>query len=130
MAYKVSWHLEGRIVHFLLTGNLTIEELAAGSNEIEQLFDEGTAPIHMISEVRDLGRYPMQIFQLKEAIRFVNRPELGWTAVVGLKGPSAVIANVFSKIARTRQKPFDTLEEAIAFLKEQDSSLEDAIDKT
>lgn len=130
MAYNVSWHLEGRIVHFLLTGNLTIEELAAGSNEIEQLFDEGTAPIHMISEVRDLGRYPMQIFQLKEAIRFVSRPELGWTVVVGLKGPAAVIANVFSKIARTRQQLFDTIEEAVAFLKEQDASLKGAGDKT
>jgi len=123
-ASTVAWYPghEGRVIHQTFVGNITLDELASSSQEIIGLIRQGTAPVHLLLDVRRLAKFPLSANQLNKALAHVREPGLGWALLVGSSSIMGTFAGIIAQIARINLRSFATLDEALAFVAEQDPS--------
>jgi hypothetical protein len=124
--YEVSWYQKQRVIYWRVWGQSTLEEIAQMGKGQQKLVNEGTVPVHLIANVTDVENFPTDLRQLKVALDGINHPHLGWTLIVGTTTPlkrfvtTTVIQMV---IPGVRLRMFNTLDEAVEFLKYVDDTI-------
>jgi len=125
MPYQTEWYVDKRVILTRYTGIIQIEDIQGQIEETRVMIEEGTPLIHSIIDLSQIEKWPalnvvnefrsMDIEQVRERI--------GWSVIVAnnvvLKFGSALFAPIFN----LRQRIFSSLDEALAFLSENDSSL-------
>lgn len=126
MPYEVSWYQNLRVIYWRIWGQVTLEDVAQMRNDQQKLLSEGTTLVHTISNITDVVNFPTDLRQLKEALDGVNHPHLGWILVVGTTSPlkrfvTTTVAQIV--IPNVRLRMFNTIEEAVEFLKHVDETI-------
>ena len=126
MPYNIWWEVEGHILYASYSGEITSDELLRAMKQmVEEMRVHGGAFVNVISDVRNVSRQP-SIPEVMTAIRQIEKSEqMGWTINVGES--NAVVrftTNIAGQYLGQRMRSFDTPEEAIAFLKESDPSID------
>jgi hypothetical protein len=125
MPYQTEWYVDKRVILTRYTGIIQIEDIQGQIEETRVMIEEGTPLIHSIIDLSQIEKWPalnvvnefrsMDIEQVRERI--------GWSVIVAnnvvLKFGSALFAPIFN----LRQRIFSSLDEALTFLSENDSSL-------
>lgn len=128
MPVKVGWLVENRISYFKYTGDVTIEEVTeAAAIGLEFLYQSDAPLIHSIQDNSEQTSFPKEVGQLMKSVRTaLSDPKMGWMMTVGLEGDVIrFVVTLVGRIARTRHRMFDTLEETVEFLQHVDTSLPD-----
>jgi hypothetical protein len=125
MGYEVSWYVEGRIVQATFTGEMTLQEAELASELTAQYIQKGQPPsVHLIADTTRLERFPTNLNLLnRSASKHLWQPKLGWTIVISTNSTTRFISGIITQVARVRFRMFPTLEDGLAFLEDQDSSL-------
>jgi hypothetical protein len=126
MPSEASWYQDQRVIYWRVWGQITLEDIAQINKDQQKLLSVGTAPVHTISSIGDVDRFPTDLRQLKEALDGVNHPHLGWTLVVGPTTPlkrfvTMTVTQMIIPDARLRM--FNTMEEAVEFLRHVDETV-------
>jgi hypothetical protein len=125
MPWKDSWIIPKRVILSEISGVFNEADMRAEDEEAVKMMNDGDAEataIHWIISVTGFtGGVNINEMRSTAALR---HPRLGWTVMVGIKNPllqmfGTIIAQVFK--VRTRQ--VDTLEDALIFLYEVDSTV-------
>ena len=67
MPYQLSWYQEGRIAQSILSGSISIEEMQAHTQDlIDHYLNVGQAPIHIISDTRQMKQFPTNMIKVKQ----------------------------------------------------------------
>ncbi len=125
MPYQTGWYVENRVILTRYTGIIRVEDIQGQIEETRVMIEQGTPLIHSIIDLSQIEKWP--------ALNVVNefrstdieqvRERIGWSVIVAnnivLKFGSALFAPIFN----LRQRIFSTLDEALAFLSENDASL-------
>lgn len=129
MGYEVSWYIEGRIVQAIFTGEITFQEAEVASELTAQYIQNGQPPlVHLIADTTRLERFPTNLNLLnRSASKHLWQPKLGWTIVISTNSTTRFISGIITQVARVRFRMFPTLEDGLAFLEDQDSSLTELI---
>lgn len=129
MGYEVSWYIEGRIVQAIFTGEMTLQETEVASELTAQYIQNGQPPlVHLIADTTQLERFPTNLNLLnRSASKHLWQPKLGWTIVISTNSTTRFISGIITQVARVRFRMFPTLEDGLAFLEDQDSSLTELI---
>lgn len=90
------------------------------------MMQEGMPPMHILIEDTDGGKPPgSQLNELRETFSNALEDSFGWVVAIGETNDSVnFLMPMFMKILKIDFKRFNTREEALSFLQEQDTSLE------
>ncbi len=126
MAYTVEWLVPQRVVIIEIVGDYSSHDLNESTLQVRDDFlDKGTAPVHLICDVRQITSYPTQIFVIKQASEiYLRHPNMGRLLLVGFDNPlMRFIANAVSQTMRARFQQAESIEQAISSLKVYDETL-------
>lgn len=124
MTHRIEWLAFPRILYVELYGDLRLEDLEAFSRDTIQHLDEAETTVHMIIDDSKVGKPPLQIKKIQEALEYTRHPLLGWQVAIGLVNP--IVNYVAPKVMRligVKLVRYRTKEEALEFLSEKDSTL-------
>jgi hypothetical protein len=126
MTYEMSWTQEGRIAHAKIVDSISIQELEAyGQTLIDNYLERGQAPVHIISDARQMIHFPTNILKVKQLTQsWLKHPNMGWAIVVGKSNPMLnFLAAVVTQVISVKYRMVATPEEALAILRSFDPSL-------
>ena len=126
MAHKYWWEVEDHILYVRYWGDLTLAELTQSIDELVQaLVGSGQPLVHLINDVSEVQK-PVSVVDVAKMARQYQQPEqMGWLITVGEKNPLIRFSNsIAGQILGQRMRSFDTREEALAFLKSADASID------
>lgn len=123
MPVNLSWYIENRVIQIINEGQISDDDMLRIDQPIIDLMNASSFPlVHMIVD-NSKATYTPSVKTITQA-KFPRHTKCGWVVLVGpansfMKFVNAVVTNVF----KTRNRMFDTFEEAVAFLNEVDSTL-------
>jgi hypothetical protein len=124
MPYSFDWVVQGRVVLEKAFGDVTIEELVRFNAEVTTLIaEQGIAPVHVIVDLTNVGKYPSSLKDIMSTMRQRVPDKVGWMLVVTQNPIMRFVASIIFQLARLRVRMFQTIQEALDFLKENDDSL-------
>jgi hypothetical protein len=123
MPYENGWYVGNRIAFQRIYGNVTIEDLQQNLQSTLVLIDTGTPPVHVISDLREIVKFPMNVNQLKEVFQLPERPNMGWTVIITNNALLRFFTSIIVQIARTNYKIVTSYEDAVDLLRRIDPTL-------
>lgn len=123
MPNEITWLQEPHVILSRVHGVLAVEELLAAVPDIQQRLDAAAHPVHLVVDVSELTSFPTSIHLLKRAMPFGSHPNMGWMVVYGASSLATTFAQIVMRITMQRYRMFDTREDALAFLAEQDAAV-------
>lgn len=123
MPVDVSWYLEDRIIYSKYSGNITIDDIRNGTQQVKQLVYEGTPLVHNIAHLLEINNFPKNIRKIRNTVVRMDNNVIGWTVVINRNKLLRFIVSTVSQLARARFRIFDNQADAIDFLYRMDSSL-------
>jgi len=125
MPYKVEWLVEKRVLLSRYEGILTMEDARGQVKEGNALLRDGIPLTHSIIDMSRVEKLP----SLQLASEFMStdlsevRDKLGWTIVITNNKFLKFASSLFVPMFKVRQRFFGSLDEALTFLQEEDSTL-------
>ena len=129
MAYETKWLLPGRVIYMANRGAITVEELQDESLRLIELLEEGEGPlVHLLTDVTELGEFPISVGVLNRAsIDALRHPKMGWLLVITDNRMLKYLGSMVTGLSGVRYRAFTSVDEALAFLNEVDSTLPDLL---
>ena len=119
------WIVEGRVLYAYAWGVLTIDELLTHDARMIELADAGTAPVHALL-YSDIEKPPSLRLDVARSIsQALGHPALGWVILIDQQ--NAIVQFISRTLARffgVKYKNFETLDDAITFLKAEDPNID------
>jgi spore maturation protein SpmA len=128
LAYEVNWlpgH-EGRVIIERLTGVFAVEDLEKIVEAANALMSQGQKPVHLIIDTSGITKHPNSLTALRNAAPGGQHENLGWTLMISSSMLMSTMTKVITQLMRLEFRSFTSLEAALAFLKLQDPTLEEA----
>ena len=125
MPYKVEWLVEKRVVLSIYEGIMTLEDARGQVKEANALLRQGIPLTHSVIDMSKVEKLP----SLQSASEFMStdlsevRDKLGWTIVITNNKFLKFASSLFVPMFKVRQRFFGSLDEALTFLQEEDSTL-------
>ena len=124
MPFEVSWYQPERVVLLKAEGVLTPQEVQGVVAETGATLIDSTALVHFLVDMRTLQKIEDIPAALKAVQSGPTHPHMGWMIVVGRMNPMVKFALDFvGLLTKSRYRRFDTMPEALSFLKEIDGTL-------
>jgi hypothetical protein len=125
MKYHTHWYVENRVVITEHFHTVTIEEVAQMDKEYVTLLEQSDAAlVHFLFDLRQHDSVPD--LKTMSHMEFTKHPRFGWSIVVGHINPiTRFLVSTVAQINKARFRSFTTMEDALHFLQEIDSSLPD-----
>jgi len=128
MPHEMRWLVDKRVVLTTFHGNITAEELTQFVTEIKAYIADGTPLVHHISNSLDLQKVEFSLGTISSVAKAASIiGQLGWQVDVNINPINRMFANLGSQFANIRTRTFATQQEAIDFLKENDTTLAELV---
>jgi hypothetical protein len=125
MPYTVKWYIPDEIMYVHYTGVTTAEELRECLLQMRSFIESSPRElVHAISDVGDI----VEAVPLKDSMKIVrdvgHHPRGGWTISIREKSVLVKMGSALgSSLFKLRFRAFDTLDQAVDYLKFVDESL-------
>lgn len=128
MPIESAWYFEKRVLYVRFAGEVTAAEVEAFAQKMSVWQAKGTLPVHLITDHRAQAMPAPHVENLHLALRNFVHPDCGSVPGWQLRiGRHALLANMMATVVRQvknqRQRRFETMGAALAFLQEQDPTL-------
>jgi hypothetical protein len=124
MPYEFNWCIPSRVICQRIYGRHSLPEIRQANGQALEFISEGVPPVHIIADILDMTSFPTPISTLLDSATVLLHVNFGWLVVVSR--PNMVITAALAVFRRTLPMNVTivaSLEEAIAFLYEQDETL-------
>ncbi|HLV34728.1 MAG TPA: hypothetical protein VKY59_06440 [Spirillospora sp.] len=123
MPIEVEWFVPRRVILQRFYGEITLEDIRQSDELIEPLMAEGIPLIHTIIDASEVESHP-SMKDIQNAATNTKYEGEGWRVLVGAGAIARFIGSIILQLMGQRYRMYDTLEEAVAFLHDQDPSIE------
>jgi hypothetical protein len=132
MAYKVAWYIEGRVLYIHGPDVLSLETISQINDDAIQYLDTGTSRIHLVVDARSVRVMPHNLVELRKVSRLMDHFLIGWIAVITSDPVVSFLASAIPQmLTRSHSRVVSDFDDAIAFLKETDPSIDwERVDET
>ena len=125
MPIEVSWYQESRIIHAVLKGTITVEDMRTAGVAIQNMIKSGTPPVHELAQVDRLTRFPTDFKEIRSATNYLKEPNMGRVVLVD---PTRNVlldffVNAVDKLSRVHVRKLDSVEAALEHLRSVDPTL-------
>ncbi|MBI1282638.1 MAG: hypothetical protein GC179_31210 [Anaerolineaceae bacterium] len=125
MAFSVNWYIKDEIVYVRYSGATTGDELRDSLIMTKEFIESSSREfVHVINDVSDVT----EALSVKESMAIVrdvgSHPRAGWTFSIGVKSSIVKMGSgLGASIFKLRYRAFDTLEQALAHLRQFDQRI-------
>ena len=124
MPYETQWLVPNRVILTRIFGKVTQEEIENLIADIEAKLEAGTPFIHHISDGTEMDKIEINLKTIRLMLGGKKRSEiLGWQIDVIHNPINKMISSIGNQIAGVRYRAFNTIQDAVAFLNENDPTL-------
>jgi hypothetical protein len=126
MPYEVSWYIKGRVMQTRIYGNVTMDELYAIDKELTALLESSSTVVHSLGDMTGLETHPNSVLELQNSQTYLKHPRMGWLVIYGYESKILnLISTLMKQVFRVRLCVLKSQTEAVAFLREKDTTLPD-----
>lgn len=126
MAYKVEWLIKDEVILSIPLGATTIEDLRGMLGDVAELLSQSSNDsIHTISDIRSVT-HPLKMQDSMKVVRELRDSVTtnGWSITVGKLNIMTKMGIAVSRsLLKNKATSFDTMDEALAHLRQEDSDL-------
>ncbi|MCS6873047.1 MAG: hypothetical protein NZ571_16510, partial [Anaerolineae bacterium] len=83
LQHDIHWLIEGVLIFSRTSGDGSIEEMGAIDARLLELIRVGTPPVHILSDLSNLGRMPFDVVGMQRSLKHMKDPNLGLIVVYG-----------------------------------------------
>lgn len=130
MPHKQSWLIKNHVVSVYFSGIVSAEEVGEAFHLSEEhVLESSDPPVHFLHNWQDVSQFPRSISAVYKATENSKVPirHIGWVVAYGKSTRLyRFMGDIFFQLFNVRFRLFETLEEAINFLVQNDNRLEKA----
>lgn len=134
MTIHVRWLVENRIILAHFSEDINGEQLRTyldvsfemrdTANEIQGEFGDF---VHTITDGTEITKQAVDLGTIQQIMQSLRSQKVGWSLYVSPKGMDRFLSSLAHQFAGIRFQSFATMDEAIQFLRENDESLQEAL---
>ncbi|MCE7948192.1 MAG: STAS/SEC14 domain-containing protein [Chloroflexi bacterium CFX4] len=128
MPQNIAWLIEKQIIIIYATGDVTLEEMQANDAEMAAYLAAGDPPVHMLADIKDLGRFPFDLIGLRKTTTYLQHPNLGHIAVYGASRMASSFAQMIVSLAGVKARFVRDYVDAINYLAQHDPRIKEALE--
>lgn len=123
MPYEISWYAPPHVLFVSITGDMDIPSIRALSENLLAELKQGTPPVHILTDVTHMGRYPGNVTEFRNAMQMLTG-RFDSNILIGRSSPMLkFIASVISQVSRYELRMVSSLDEALDALSKIDPNL-------
>jgi hypothetical protein len=116
MPYEIKWYLEPHVIFVRISGDVTAPEIETIFKELAQYAAQGTRPLFVVSDLSELGRYPINAAEYQKAVRALAG-QIDTSILIGMSSPILkFISSFLSQISKYELRMVDTMDEALVLI--------------
>lgn len=123
MPVELSWLIPKRVLLERFYGDVTIADIQGIASTLPPFMEEGVPLIHTILDATDVTSHP-SIKDIHEHASLRTYPNEGWRVIIGASAVARFIASIILQVMGQRYRMYDTLEEALLFIADQDKTVD------
>lgn len=124
MMFTTKWYVPNRVIFLKIEDVITVADIEVISNQLIEMLNDRTAPIHCIVHMTFVGEVSLNALQFRRNFRAIDHPSFGWLMTVGNLSPiMSYVLPTAALIAKVKFLRFKLLTDAIIFLSQQDPSI-------
>jgi hypothetical protein len=113
-----------KVTYLLTPGVATLEDVISANAEASEMIKQCKPFVHLTIDANPTEKTALGLGALITVIKSTpSSPNVGWVVHVSKSRLDRFFGSVATQLAKARSRAFDNLEEAIAFLQENDDSL-------
>jgi hypothetical protein len=124
MSFDICWLIEKRVAYMRMYDNIEIEEIKQMSEAFRTYRDEGTAPVHVIVDTRNMKKMPMSFDKIKDASEGREQTK-GWTVILTNSSVTRFVATLVTATISLQYRFMDTPEAALTYLSQLSPELQE-----
>lgn len=125
MAIEIDWLIPNRIILSKFTGTMTLEDVEGWLEIQMKMVEEGTPLVHHISNSLELDWVEIRLKTFQTLMKGISKSEnFGWHIEITKNPVNRMVSNIVTQFAKVHTRSYTNMEQALAFLKENDPSLE------
>jgi hypothetical protein len=106
-----------------ISGDITLEDIAEINDEIVALLYAGRAPIHMVTDLKHLGKFPFDLIGVRRAATYLQHPKLGLSVAYGVARLASSFAQLLTQIAGVKLRFVQSYADALKHLMAEDAEI-------
>ena len=123
--YTIEWYIPKRVLLLQYSGDkMPREKLEEIASKLEELYQEGDAPIHIISDNTNQGDLDIDLSGIKQVFSVMKQPDWGWIFLIGTDKIISFFAVMVSHAFKLKIRNAESIEKALATLKRLDPTLD------
>lgn len=124
---QVIWIVESRVILAQPRGDQTLQDIEDMNEQMMTMIMEGSPPVHVISDVRYMGKYPTSLKTLTNL--FQLNANVGAMALIGGNTLTKFTTKMLKSLLRWGDMAFfDDIQEGVSYLQSIDTNLPKSID--
>ncbi|MFQ3534269.1 MAG: hypothetical protein SNJ58_00190 [Aggregatilineales bacterium] len=128
MPHNIDWLIKDHVILLHISGDLLLEEIEAINTELTELLQAGKPPVHLVADVKELGKFPFDLISVRRASTYMQEPNLGMIAVYGTSRIAASFAQLLTSLAGVRMRFVRDYSEALRALAPEDARIKALMD--
>jgi hypothetical protein len=126
MTVKTQWYVPDAVILVQFSGETTVDDMRQYIQDAYTLSDQSSRSlVHVIADSSNVTKGVNIKDVMKTLANVKPHPKAGWNITIGEKDKLIKFTtDVARQILRLRTRSFDTIEEALAFLEDIDSSID------
>jgi hypothetical protein len=120
MPQIVKWLVNDIVIFSQAIGDLSAADIQATDAEIQAMIERGTPPVHVLTDARQVGKFPLDLVGLRRMINSLRNPRLGYTVIYGAPQLAANFGQMLMRLANVQGQFVRDYDEALSFLAAKD----------
>ena len=82
--YTIKWYVPDRVILVRFEGEVTTDDAEGINTEAVEMLDKagGEGAVHLVSDTRDVHKFPINSIQLRKKLTLFDHPSLGYVVTV------------------------------------------------
>jgi hypothetical protein len=128
MPQNSSWLIEKQVIIAYVIGDITVEEMQAADGEVAARLSEGEPPVHILADIKEMGRFPFDLIGLRKTTNYLKHPNLGHIAVYGASRMASSFAQMLMSLAGVKTRFVRDYTDALNYLAQHDPRIKAALE--
>jgi hypothetical protein len=128
MPQNLAWLTEKQIIMIHLIGDISLEESQAANLETIAYLDAGEPPVHILADIKQMGRFPLNLIAARKTTTYLQHPNLGYIAIYGASGITSSFVQMLLSLAGVKARFVRNYAEGVDYLAQHDPRIKEALE--
>ncbi|MDZ4766322.1 MAG: hypothetical protein SGI73_17410 [Chloroflexota bacterium] len=123
MNYEFTWTVEKRIIYARIFEEITLDDVTQIVKRLNQMIREGDQPVHILCDLRETKRFPMNLRDVVGAVDKSDQPHnSGWSIIISSNSLIRFLGSVAVQLSGARAHVCTDIETAFRYIAARDGS--------